>query len=80
MISVLYNDTYVFSLSVSIEFLRMSISISLDKNSHMRRDGYPTLGGRMEHARSNGWAENTVSEEHNGGAAEEVVLEYLALV
>ena len=39
MISVLYNDTYVFSLSVSIEFLRMSISISLDKNSHMRRDG-----------------------------------------
>ena len=39
MISVLYNDTYVFSLSVSIEFLRMSISISLDKHSHMRRDG-----------------------------------------
>ena len=39
MISVLYNDTYVFSLSVFIEFLRMSIIISLDKNSHMRHDG-----------------------------------------
>ena len=43
MISVLYNDTYVFSLSVSIEFLRMSISISLDKNSHMCRDGCTPL-------------------------------------
>ena len=81
MISVLYNDTYVFSLPVSIEFLRMSISISLDKNSHMRHDGqYPSFGGCMEHARSNGWAENAVSEEHNGEAAEEVALEYLALV
>ena len=39
-ISTFYNDTYVFSLSVSIEFLRMSIIISLDKNSHMRRDGW----------------------------------------
>ena len=60
----------------------MSISISLDKHSHMRRDGqYPTFGStRMEHARSNGCAENAVSEEHNGEAAEEVALEYLALV
>ena len=41
---------------------------------------YPTLGGHIEHARSNGRGENTVLEEHNGGTAEEVALEYLALV
>ena len=43
MISVLYNDTYVFSLSVPIEFLRMFIIVSLDKNADVRRDGWKSV-------------------------------------
>ena len=30
---------------------------------------YPTLGGHMGHAKSNGGGEKTVLEEHDGGTA-----------